>query len=251
VRGPGYCALGGGYEATSGGYDLPFIDSEVNGTWGAAEAVPGRPVTRGNYGITAISCPGVGDCVAAGNDDNGSYTITQQGSGWSTAAAVSGLGWVEALSCPAVGRCVAGGATSFGYGGFAATATQRGGTWGKAVLVPGAKAYTYKGRHATSSEIQGLSCPADGYCVAGGDFFVSVTAHGSTPGAVPAGEVTVRAGSRTVCVIKLTPGTGKAAGGCGLTSRELKAGAYRVVATYPGSGPFQSSASAASVLTVA
>jgi hypothetical protein len=349
---PGDCALGGSYAATSGGYELPFIDSEVNGTWGAAEAVPGRPVTRGNYGITAISCPGIGDCVAAGNDDNGSYTITQRGGGWSKAAAVSGLGWVAALSCPAVGRCVAGGATSFGYGGFAATATERGGTWGKAVLVPGAKAFTYKGKHATSSEIQGLSCPADGYCVAGGDFFVSVndstaysrglvvgetagawgtarvqpglagldravesqvmfvacaapvtcvttgtydpgafqepgflsaelplqptrtalrlslahvvpgkeqaakisvsvTAHGSTPGAVPAGEVTVRAGSRTVCVITLTAGTGKAAGGCRLTSRELKPGTYRVVAAYPGSGPFQSAASAASVLTVA
>jgi hypothetical protein len=349
---PGYCALGGSYQATSGGYDLPFIDSEVNGTWGAAEAVPGRPVTRGNYGITAISCPGAGDCVAAGNDNNGSYTITQQGSGWSKAAVVSGLGWVEALSCPAVGRCVAGGATSFGYGGFAATTTERGGTWGKADLVPGAKAFTYKGKHATSSEIQGLSCPAAGYCVAGGDFFVSVndsaaysrglivsetagawgtarippglagldsavssevmyvacaapatcvaigiydpseyredgffsaelprqptrtalrlslahvipgkeqaakitvsvTAHGSTPGAVPAGKVTVRAGSKTVCVIKLTAGAGKAAGGCRLTPRELKPGTYRVAATYPGSGPFESSASAASVLTVA
>jgi hypothetical protein len=349
---PGYCALGGSYEATSGGYDLPFIDSDVNGTWGTAEAVPGRPATGGNYGITAISCPGTGDCVAAGNDNNGSYTITQQGSGWSKAAAVSGLGRVEALSCPAVGRCVAGGATSFGYyGGFAATATERGGTWGKAVLVPGAKAFTYKGKHATSSEIQGLSCPAAGYCVAGGDFFVSVndstaysrglvvsetagawgtarippglagldsavfsevmyvacaapatcvaigiydpskyqedgflsaelprqpirtglrlslahvipgeeqaakitvsvTAHGSTPGAVPAGKVTVRAGSMTVCAIKLTPGAGKAAGGCRLTPRELKPGTYRVAAAYPGSGPFESSASAASVLTV-
>jgi hypothetical protein len=349
---PGYCALGGNYEATSGGYELPFIDSEVNGVWGAAGPVPGRPGTGGNYGITAISCPRTGDCVAAGNDDNGSYTITQRGNEWSKAAATSGLGSVAALSCPAAGECVAGGATSSGYGGFAATAAERGGTWGKAVLVPGAKAFSYKGRHATSSEINDLACPAVGYCVAGGDFFVSVndttaysrglvasetagawgaaqippglagldrgvfsevdyvacatiatcvaggsydadsypggqffsaelpsqptrtalrlslahvtpgkeqaarvsvsvTARGSTPGAVAVGKVTVRAGSLTVCVIKLTAATGKAAGGCTLTPRELKPGTYQIVATYPGSSPFQSSASAASVLTVA
>jgi len=349
----GYCALGGDYEVTRGGYELPFIDSEVRGTWGPAEPIPGRPGTGGNFGITAISCPGSGDCAAAGNDFKSSYTITQQGGGWSKAAAISGLGSLAALSCPAVGTCVAGGATSFGYGGFAATAAERGGTWGKAVLVPGAKAFTYKGKHATSSEIQDLSCPAVGYCVAGGDFFVSVndatsysrgivasetagawgtaqippglvgldrgvssdvdfvacaavatcvafggyesgsnyqggnffsaelplqptkaalrlslahvvpgqeqaakvsvsvTAHGSTPGAVPVGKVTVRAGSATLCVIKLTAGTGQAAGRCGLTARQLKPGTYKVVATYPGSGPFQSSASAAGVLTVA
>ncbi len=306
---PGYCALDVNYMATSGGYVLPFIDSEVKGTWGAASPVPGHPVTGGNYGIAAISCPKPGDCVAAGNDDAGSYTINQQGDGWSEAAAISGLGSVAALSCPA------------------ASAAELDGTWGEAVLVPGAKAFTYKGKHATSSEIDDLSCPVLWYCVAVGDFFVSVndstaysrglvvsetagawgtaqvppglakldsaafseemyvacataatcvaigtydpsgydedgflsaelplqptrtalhlslahvtagkeqavkitlsvTGHGSTPGAVPVGNVSVRAGSGTLCVIKLAARTGRATGSCTLTPRKLKPGAY-------------------------
>ena len=351
---PGWCALGGDYQATSGGYDQPFVASESNGKWGTAGAVPGIAALfpRGDRQLAAVSCPAPGDCVAAGNTFAGGFALRLSGGAWSTAVTIAGLGELDALSCPAAGACVAAGSTSFGYGGFAATAAQSAGVWGKAVMLPGAKAYTHKGKKATSSGISDLSCPAVGYCVAGGQYAVSVSdstayfagllagetagvwgtaglvpglarldtgaeggvsnvacaaiatcvalgsyapagqgsgggfrsaelprqptrtalrlthatavpgkeqavmiavsviARGTTPGAVPVGKVVVRAGSATLCVIRLAAGAGKAKGSCALRPSQLRKGTYHVVAGYPGSSPFAGSASPATVLRV-
>jgi hypothetical protein len=81
---------------------------------------------------------------------------------------------VTVLSCPAAGACVAAGATSRSERGWAAVAAESGGRWGKAVMVPGAKAYAYKGKLA-NSEITDMSCPAPGYCVVGGHFVAELS----------------------------------------------------------------------------
>jgi hypothetical protein len=167
---PGYCALGGDYDdgASNG---RPFIASEANGTWRAAIPAPGKP--SGFYGtFKAVSCPEPGECVAVWANAKGSYAFAQRGAGWSPAVAISGLGDVKALSCPAAGECVAAGATSLSDDGWAAVAAESGGRWGKAVMVPGVKAYSYKGTHANSA-ITDISCPAPGYCVVGGHFLMT------------------------------------------------------------------------------
>ena len=62
----------------------------------------------------------------------------------------------------------------------------------------------------------------------------------------PAGQVTVKAGRTTLCVITLK----KARGSCPLTARQLRPGTYHLAAAYPGVSPFARSASPAKTLTV-
>ena len=65
-------------------------------------------------------------------------------------------------------------------------------------------------------------------------------------GGTPAGTVAVKAGTRVVCTITLKAGKGS----CALAARELKAGTYKLTATYLGKGGFTGSASAARMLKV-
>ena len=65
-------------------------------------------------------------------------------------------------------------------------------------------------------------------------------------GGTPAGTVTLKAGTRTVCTITLKSGKGS----CALTAKELKRGTYQVTASYPGKGGFTGSASAPRTLKV-
>jgi hypothetical protein len=72
---------------------------------------------------------------------------------------------------------------------------------------------------------------------------VTVTAqYSGTPG----GKVTIKTGTVTVCVITLASGKGS----CTLTARQFPAGTRTLVAGYPGSSDFTSSASARQTLTV-
>jgi Bacterial Ig-like domain (group 3) len=70
-----------------------------------------------------------------------------------------------------------------------------------------------------------------------------VSRHGGTP----AGTVTVKAGTATVCLVKLRSGRGS----CTLTARQLKVGTYHLVARWPGSADFAPSASPTETLKVA
>ena len=65
-------------------------------------------------------------------------------------------------------------------------------------------------------------------------------------GGTPAGTVTVKAGTRTLCTIKLKSGKGS----CALTAKALKPGTYQLTASYPGKGGFTGSASAPRTLKV-
>ena len=69
-----------------------------------------------------------------------------------------------------------------------------------------------------------------------------VPRYGGTPG----GDVTVKAGTATVCTITLAVGKGS----CTLTARQLRAGTHILAAAYPGSSDFTSSAAARKTLTV-
>ena len=73
-------------------------------------------------------------------------------------------------------------------------------------------------------------------------FSVAVTATG----VVPAGIVTVKAASTTLCKAKLSSGKGV----CSLSATELKTGSYSVVASYPGNSKLTASTSIAMGLGV-
>ena len=66
--------------------------------------------------------------------------------------------------------------------------------------------------------------------------------HGGTPG----GKVTIKAGTATVCTITLASGKGS----CALAASKLRPGTYTLVAGYPGSSDFTSSASVRKTLVV-
>lgn len=65
-------------------------------------------------------------------------------------------------------------------------------------------------------------------------------------GGTPAGMVTIRAGSITICAITLKSGKGT----CTLTASRLRPGTYQLVARYGGRTPYAGSASARKTLTV-
>ena len=76
---------------------------------------------------------------------------------------------------------------------------------------------------------------------------LSVTVSPQHSGSRPTGTVRVKESSTTLCVITLS----SAKGSCKLSAKKLKAGTYRLVATYRGSTNFKSSTSAKETLTVA
>lgn len=65
---PGNCGAIGTYDTpTSGGNSLPFVDSEVNGTWGTALPVPGLSALNAYLPkLFSLSCSSDRNCTAVG-----------------------------------------------------------------------------------------------------------------------------------------------------------------------------------------
>jgi hypothetical protein len=76
---------------------------------------------------------------------------------------------------------------------------------------------------------------------------LSVTVSPQHSGSAPIGQVTISESGTRLCTITLASGKGT----CTLSSKELKAGTYRLVATYGGSTNFKGSTSAKETFTVA
>jgi hypothetical protein len=99
---PGQCALAG-YYTSAGDYKysvrptVPFIASQVNGRWGAAQAVPG--MARLNPGkavvINSVSCGAPANCAAGGfytvPGGGHGFLVTETDGHWGQAAQVPGL----------------------------------------------------------------------------------------------------------------------------------------------------------------
>jgi hypothetical protein len=75
---------------------------------------------------------------------------------------------------------------------------------------------------------------------------LSVTVVPKFAGAAPSGNLKVKVSTTTLCTIALHAGTGS----CKLAAKALRAGKYRLVASYPGSANFAGSTSAKVTLTV-
>jgi hypothetical protein len=232
---PGECAAGGFYQ-TADGYQA-FVADESGGTWQDAQELPGTAAlnTGGHAEISSLSCPAPGDCDAGGFYELASgadqlFVAEETAGSWGAAQELPGIAALdsgasafdESLSCAAPGSCAAG-----GYYGSSA------------------QAYLATERPVTATTLT-LSRPTVSYGRESSER-LRVTVTAGSPGR-PAGSVTVAAGSVTVCVIRLGA-TG--AGSCRLSAKRLRAGSYRLIARYPGSGLFAPSSSGREALKVA
>jgi hypothetical protein len=117
----GNCAAGGevAVSSPSGASQQPFVDSEVNGTWGNAIQVPGIPeLAGGTDQVASVSCGSAGNCAAGGiygeDGANLAFVVNEANGTWGEAIQAPGTGpgdFINSVSCPPTGGCTAGGVT--------------------------------------------------------------------------------------------------------------------------------------------
>jgi hypothetical protein len=233
----GNCLAGGSYYTGVTGTQA-FVMSERSGTWGKLQPVPGLAGLNVGQaaGIQSVSCSAAGDCAAGGTYaatkpflDQGppptdqAFVVAETDGTWGRAHEVPGSPaqppTTADVSCVSPQSCAA--AVSYGAGGVVVVSTE----------TPTATTESLSASTVTYGREQAERVS------------VAVTAKTGGP---PAGTVTVKAGSGTLCVITL----GSGAGSCKLTARMLQPGTYRVTAAYPGSPDFTNSVSPAKTLTV-
>jgi hypothetical protein len=177
----GNCVAGGQYATTAPPFPFlePFLVSETDGHWGAAQEVPGiGPVNTpdiANGNTSSIVCPSAGSCTAAGyyqdGDDpycvdspespadgcSGLWLDDERHGRWGQVTATGASSYVLWLTCPAAGDCVVAG--EFENGRDVSTGTLVGETndrWGPVLTLP------------STQEVNSVSCASAGYCSAGG-----------------------------------------------------------------------------------
>jgi hypothetical protein len=169
----GNCTAGGTYSTK--GYGQAFVVSEQNGIWGAAIEVPGLAAMDAGapVGVGSVSCPSAGNCAVAGSYGVApplAFVVSEKNGTWGTAIEVPGsvaLGGLTlaSVSCASAGNCAAAGylGDRYGLGTLGpVVVTEKNGTWGKAILIPGTSPDSRDSAAA-------VSCPSLGNCVAGGD----------------------------------------------------------------------------------
>jgi Bacterial Ig-like domain (group 3) len=238
----GNCVAGGTYAAGTGQTLQAFAITELDGTWGSLQPVPGLASLNigGSAGIESLSCFGPGDCGAGGyyagkksdqdQADDQAFLVTETDGTWGRAEQVPGIpaltatdaANVNAVSCTSPQACTATG--SYGSEGVFVVST----TPSTATTESLSAAKVTDGREQSERVSATVTAKADG---------------------PPAGKVTVKAGSAALCAITLRSGRGS----CTLTASRLRPGSYRLTAAYPGSpgSPgFGPSVSSAKTLTV-
>jgi hypothetical protein len=178
---PGNCAAVGSYQDSSG-HTQGFVASERSGGWRFAFEVPGLGALNsgGQAGVSSVSCPAVGDCVAGGyyrisGGDFRWFVVNEDKGVWAKAITVPGLASLNSgvsdeslsVSCASAGNCAAGGSYRDRHGisqGF--VVSERKGVWQKAVSVPGLGDLNKTG----GADVVSVSCPSAGNCAAGGTY---------------------------------------------------------------------------------
>jgi hypothetical protein len=174
----GNCSAGGSYVGSSPG-SLPFVASEVNGTWRTARAVPGADaLTKGGALVTSVSCRTSGNCSAGGSYQDGSgrfqaFVVNQVDGTWRTIREVPGTAtlntggnaYVYSVSCGSAGNCSAVGSFFTSYL-HAFVANEVNGVWRTAIEVPGTAALNL----GKTAYVNSVSCASAGNCTAGGTY---------------------------------------------------------------------------------
>ncbi len=280
---PGKCSATGGFHTSNHSQGV-WVASQKGGTWGQAATVPGLSAlaTGGQAEVNGLSCSTSGTCGLVG--DYTTMTGSQQPfvvSGWveaptatavalSAASVVYGREQAERVSVSVydVPGTVPAGTVTIKAGNIVACTTALKSGKGSCT-VPAAKfgpgaihvaafygggisfqtsqsfTHTFTVKKATTKTALALSKSP----VTFGKEQAERLSVAVAPqfGGTPAGTVTLKAGTRTVCTVTLKSGKGS----CALTAKELKPGTYQLTASYPGKGGFTSSASAPRTLKVA
>jgi hypothetical protein len=175
----GNCSAGGSYFNSSTGLQA-FVVSEVHGTWEKAIEVPGTAALNqgGDDFPSEVSCGAAGNCSAGGFYTGGlglqAFVVNQVGGIWGeamkvpgTAALNHGSATLNSVSCASAGNCSAGGFYADGSNNEQAfVVSQVGGTWHKAIEVPGTAALNKGGQ----AHLLSVSCTSAGHCSAGGTY---------------------------------------------------------------------------------
>ena len=150
--------------------------------WAKAIEVPGSGAVNkgGRAEIISVSCPSAGNCGAGGfyssaTDRTQAFVVSEKGRTWGKAIEVPGSGalnkgheaQIVSVSCASAGNCSAGGFyRTENFKSEAFVVSEKGGTWGEAIEVPGSGALNTQGFAAIDS----VSCTSAGNCTAGGYF---------------------------------------------------------------------------------
>lgn len=178
------CVAVGGYTDSAGSQE-GLILSESSGAWSPLEATPPSDGnTTPDVGLSAVSCPSAGNCVAVGfYEDTSSHrqamVLTESSGTWSRAVKVAAPGvtatdpsaGLEHVSCSSAGNCTAVGLYMDLTSNFQSMlVTESSGTWGAAVsaTLPAG---------AVSSTLYSLSCSSPGNCAAVGFYTDGTGAH--------------------------------------------------------------------------
>lgn len=161
----GYCYLLADVSDTRGSQntDLPFVQSELDGTWQSPSVYP-------NVSLSGITCLSDGSCIIFGSATSNSgaavaMTMTGSGSSWGSPLLMPSLpGTFNSLQCWTATDCAAVGSDYTPDGLFSNhyLATESQGTWSAPV---------YPGLDLGASSITvylSLSCGTAGHCVAAG-----------------------------------------------------------------------------------
>jgi hypothetical protein len=177
----GNCSAGGydNGQAAVNTVESAFVVDEKNGRWGSVRQVPGlAALNTGSPSVYSISCASAGNCAAGGkyldhSDHFQAFVVSEKNGTWGKAIKVPGSSALNSrgsaltgsVSCAAAGNCAAGGAASGRNGAGAFVVSERNGTWGKAIAVPGPGPLPA----SRDAEIRSVSCATAGNCVAGGN----------------------------------------------------------------------------------
>jgi hypothetical protein len=180
----GNCSAGGSYTDNSGNFQA-FVVSQTGGTWQPAIEVPGTAaLNQGGFAeLDSLSCASAGNCSAGGvyaatPGDLEAFVVSQVGGTWQPAIEVPGSAAlnqggsadITSVSCASAGNCSAGGRywdSSDNNQVF--VVSEVGGTWHKAIEVPGTAALN----QGASAFLTSVSCGSAGNCSAGGSYFDS------------------------------------------------------------------------------
>jgi hypothetical protein len=175
------CSAVGFYTGPSG--EQAFVVSQVNGTWGIAEKVPGMAaLNKGKTNsLSSVSCGSAGNCSAGGSyfgpSREQAFVVSQVHGTWGKAKEVPGsavlnkgvAAVVNSVSCASAGNCSAGGSYTTDSSGHvqAFVVSQVNGTWGRAEKVGTPVP------NQLDSGLGSVSCASAGNCTAGGYYYGS------------------------------------------------------------------------------
>jgi hypothetical protein len=165
----GECVAVGGYRSESDGLQAMVTAGEAGGVFATPTelSVPLGAVEFASGGLPLISCPASGSCLTIDpykteGGQTESYVATSSGGVWGAATELPETGQLLGAACPQTGACAA-----VGFSGLAAIAASGVGTsWSasSAITLPtGADT-------STESRLTSVACPAEGSCVAVGDY---------------------------------------------------------------------------------